>query len=133
MAKVVVVGTEDSTPTTHRESPRLKAKGTKGKNVTKMSQELVAKKCGIMKEHQALDDMILKDYLNMYKQPLTEEAVETIKKLTEATENNNKKKEVKKKTVTFSQLNKKLILGQKPKKGKKEKKAPEEDGVSLTA
>jgi hypothetical protein len=42
-----------------QQSPRLKDKGTKGKPIIKMAQELVAKKCGFMKEDEGMDTMTL--------------------------------------------------------------------------
>jgi hypothetical protein len=43
----------------------------------------VATKCGILEEEQELDDMTLQKYLDMYKQPLNEESMQAIIKLTE--------------------------------------------------
>jgi hypothetical protein len=42
-----------------KRSPRLKEKGTKGNNIIKKAQELVAKKCGILGENQEMDNMTL--------------------------------------------------------------------------
>lgn len=52
-----------------RQSPRLKKKTTKGKSIIKSAQELVAKKCGILQEEEALENLTLQQYLDMYKQP----------------------------------------------------------------
>lgn len=69
-----------------RKSPRLQAKLAKGKTVVKMAQELVARKCGILEEDQEVDNMILQQYMDMYKKPLTDESTEAIMKLTEVAE-----------------------------------------------
>jgi hypothetical protein len=37
-----------------------------------MAQELVAKKCGVLKEGQQLDNITLHNYLDLYKQHLSE-------------------------------------------------------------
>jgi hypothetical protein len=67
----------------------------------KKAQELVARKCGILEEEQELDDMTLQKYLDMYKQPLNEESMQAIIKLTEvAGEKIKKKKKDKKKRET---------------------------------
>jgi hypothetical protein len=42
-----------------RQSPRLEEKSTKDKPILKMAQELVAKRCGILKEDKELDTMTL--------------------------------------------------------------------------
>lgn len=68
-----------------RESPRLKAKLNKGKSVTLMAQEIIAKKCGILDEAHQLDTMTLQQYINMYKQPMTEDRMKAIEKPTEIT------------------------------------------------
>jgi hypothetical protein len=61
----------------------------------------VATKCGILEEEQELDDMTLQKYLDMYKQPLNEESMQAIIKLTEvAGEKIKKKKKDKKKRET---------------------------------
>jgi hypothetical protein len=50
-----------------RESPRLKAKLTKEKYISKLAQDLVAKKCGVIQQDQLLDDMTLNEYIQLYK------------------------------------------------------------------
>jgi hypothetical protein len=103
-----------------RKSPRLKKKGIKGKPIIKMAQELVAKKCGIIQEDQELDTMTLQQYLDMYKEPLSQETIEAITKLTTvATEKKKKKKDKKKED--------KMKTGTSKKKGKKT--PPTGDGV----
>jgi hypothetical protein len=79
-------------------SPRLQNKEHNGKTIIKKAQELVARKCGILEEEDELDEMTLQQYLNMYKNPLNEEAMEAITKLSEvAVEKKIKKKDKKKK------------------------------------
>jgi hypothetical protein len=43
-------------------------------------------KCGILKEGEELDDKTLKQYLEMYKQPLSKDSVEAIVKLSDISE-----------------------------------------------
>jgi hypothetical protein len=80
-----------------RKSPRLKEKATKSKPIIKLAQELVAKKWGILKEDTELDNMTLKQYMDMYKQPLIEETIEAIEKLTKVAVDMKTKKDKKKK------------------------------------
>jgi hypothetical protein len=53
----------------------------------------VAKKCGVVPEEETLDNVSLKQYLDMHKESLTENAMEAIIKLTEVAEEKKKKKE----------------------------------------
>jgi hypothetical protein len=64
-------------------SPRLKKKNSSGKGIIKLAQDLIAKKCDILKEDEALDKMTLQHYLYMYKHPLDEQAMDAITKLSE--------------------------------------------------
>jgi hypothetical protein len=48
-----------------------------------LAQDLVAKKCGILEEDQSLEAMTLQNYLDHYKQPLTDYSLEAKQKLTE--------------------------------------------------
>jgi hypothetical protein len=57
----------------------------------------VAKKCGILEEEKELDSMALQQYLNMYKIPLSEEAMEAITQFSEVAAESKKKKNDKKK------------------------------------
>jgi hypothetical protein len=57
-----------------------------------LAQDLVAKKWGIVQEEKTLDDMTLKQYLDMYKKPLNEDSMEAILKLTEVAAEKRKKK-----------------------------------------
>jgi hypothetical protein len=62
--KISLEARESITP---RKSPRLIAKGSKGKFVLKLAQDLIAKKCGIVSNEESLDDTTLQQYLDMYK------------------------------------------------------------------
>jgi hypothetical protein len=73
-----------------RKSHRLSGKGGKGKSVLKLAQDLVAKKCGIIQGEEALDEMTLQDYLNLYKVPLSKDSMEAIVKLTEVVKEKKK-------------------------------------------
>jgi hypothetical protein len=53
--------------------------------MTKLAQELVAKKCGVLREEEALDKLTLQQYLHLYKQPLLDQSMEAVLKLTEMT------------------------------------------------
>jgi hypothetical protein len=53
----------------------------------------VAKKCGVVPEEETLDNVSLKQYLDMHKESLTENAMRAIIKLTEVAEEKKKKKE----------------------------------------
>jgi hypothetical protein len=77
-----------------RRSPRFKKKNSSGKSIIKLAQDLVAKKCGITKENEDLDDMTLQQYVDMYKQPLLEQAMDAIVKLTEVADEKKKKKKI---------------------------------------
>jgi hypothetical protein len=80
-----------------------KSKNQKEKSNTKqplswMAQELLARNCGLLKMDKRLDDMMLQQYIDMYKHPLNEESMHAILKLTKvATEKKKKKKKKKKK------------------------------------
>jgi hypothetical protein len=53
---------------------------------------------GVLKEEEVLDRMTLQQYLDLYKQPLNEQAIDAIIKLTEvASEKDIKKKKKQKK------------------------------------
>lgn len=86
----------------NRQSPKLKEKSNKNKPVLQMAQELVAKKCGAIKENQKVDNMTLQQYINLYRHPLSKGSVQAILRLTEVAAkkkvNQRKKTEAKKKT-----------------------------------
>jgi hypothetical protein len=81
-----------------RKSPRLQEKGikSKGKSVIKKSQEIVARKCGILEDDQEMDNLTLQQYIDLYKHPLTDQSIEVIVELTDVVEDNKKKKKKKK-------------------------------------
>jgi hypothetical protein len=54
-------------PVNQRRSPRLKGKFGKGKTIIKMAHEWIAKKWGILDEGQAIDNMTLQHYLDIYR------------------------------------------------------------------
>lgn len=111
--------THDTTAPTQkiRQSPRLQIKLGKGKPVIKMAQELVARKCGTLKENQKLDNMTLQQYINLYKQPLTKGSIQAILRLTEVA--SRKKALSKKKKGTTEKVAKKKIKVDGAVKGKK--------------
>jgi ABC-type transport system involved in cytochrome bd biosynthesis fused ATPase/permease subunit len=61
-----------------------------------LAQDLIAKKCGIIKEDETLDNRTLQQYMDMYKKPLTEQTMDAIIKLTKVTDEKKKKKKQKK-------------------------------------
>jgi hypothetical protein len=60
--------------------------------VFNLAQDRLAKKCGIIEEDESLVSMTLQQYLDIYKQPLTDESLEAIRKLTEVSVAKKKKK-----------------------------------------
>jgi hypothetical protein len=113
---------QDASKSNHRQSPRLKEKSAKGKPILKMAQELVAKKCGFLKDEKELDNMTLQNYLNMYKQPLSEESIAAMQKLTEVALEKKPKKKGKEKKLVGEGKQGSTMMKKKDKKGKKEKK-----------
>jgi hypothetical protein len=87
-----------------RKSPMLSGRINKGKSVVNLAQDLVARKCGIIQEEENLDDMTLKDYMNMYKKPLSKDSMGAILKLTEVAQEKKKKKNKIKKEKRRSRL-----------------------------
>jgi hypothetical protein len=67
---------------------------------------VVAKKCGVTEKNQDLDNLTLQQYLEMYKQPLTEHSIEAITKLSEVVEGKKKKKNGKKAAGVFGTASK---------------------------
>jgi hypothetical protein len=65
-----------------------------------LAQEIVAKKCGIIKERDPLDNLTQQQYLNLYKQPLTNQSMEAILKLSKVAVDKVKKKKLKKQKKT---------------------------------
>jgi hypothetical protein len=63
-----------------------------GKAITKLAQDLVAKKLRILDDQNNLDHMTLQHYLDKYKLPLFEQSMEAILSLTEVAVEKGKKK-----------------------------------------
>jgi hypothetical protein len=85
---------EEASP---RKSPRLMKKNNGGKGIIKMAQDLIAKKCGIVKEDEMLERMTLQQYLDLYKEPLSKQSIEAILQLSKVTvEKEGKQKKTKK-------------------------------------
>jgi hypothetical protein len=80
-----------------RRSPRLKEKKSNDKSISSLAQSLLAKKLGIVKQDDNMEEMTLQHYLDLYKQPLTEHSMEAIKGLTEVAMQKAKKKKKQKK------------------------------------
>jgi hypothetical protein len=66
--------------------------------MTKLAQDLVAKKCGILREEESIDKLTLQQYLDLYKQSLSEQSMEVVLKLTEVAAQKEKKRKKKQKT-----------------------------------
>jgi hypothetical protein len=102
----------EQTETRPRKSPRLKEKGSSGKSVANLAQNLIAQKCGILEEDERLENLTLRQYLVMYKKPLDDQATEAILKLTEVVvekkKNTKKNKKDKKKKEMKSEKKSKL-------------------------
>jgi hypothetical protein len=82
---------------TARKRPRIQKKISEGKTMVKLAQDLIAKKYGIIQEKGSLEEMTLQQYLDMYKQPLSDQSMEAILQLTEVAVDKKKKKKKKKK------------------------------------
>jgi hypothetical protein len=76
----------------HRKSPRLSAKGSKGKIVLKLAQDLIVKKCGIVPNEESLDDTTLQQYLVMYKKHVPDTSMQAILKFSKVASEKKKKK-----------------------------------------
>jgi hypothetical protein len=107
-----------------RRSPRLSAKSEKGKLVLKLIQYLVAKKCGLLQTEDPQEDMTLQQYLNMFKEPLSDNSMQAILKLTEVAVGKEKKKSNKSKGMQKDnpKMNEADKMVPKKKKGLKCKK-----------
>ncbi|GJM84575.1 hypothetical protein PR202_ga00258 [Eleusine coracana subsp. coracana] len=75
-----------------RSSPRLQGKNKTRKPIMVLAQETLAKKWGIVEEDKSFDDHTLQQYLDTYKNPLTDEAMQAIKQLSTVTMESRKKK-----------------------------------------
>jgi hypothetical protein len=80
---------------TVRKSPRLQKKNSSGKAITKLAQDLLAMKWGVLEEDETLDNLTLQQYLDMYKQPLTDQSMEAILQLTDVAVQKEKKRKKK--------------------------------------
>jgi hypothetical protein len=109
---------KEKTQTTQRKSPRLKAKKKSDKSIIKLARDLVAKKCGILQEDEEMEQLTLQQYIDMYKQPLSDKSMEAIIKLTEVSCEKQKKKKKSKKDKAQEEV-KMLHVEKKSKKGKK--------------
>jgi hypothetical protein len=106
-----------------RKSARQQAKNSAGKTMIKRAHELIAKNCGFLEEGKELDNMALQQYLNMYKNPLSEETMEAIIKLTQVTEEKKKSKKDGKKKKEVAEDEKHAAKREGKKKSKKSNKA----------
>jgi hypothetical protein len=62
-----------------------------------MTHDLIAKKCGIVKEDEVLDKLTLQQYLDLYNQPLNDSSTNAILNLTKVAVEKEKKKKKQKK------------------------------------
>lgn len=87
---------EDSPQTettgTTRSSPRLMGKTKKQTSAVKLAQQVLAKKWGILEEDKELESCTLQKYLDIYKRPLSEPAIEAVRTLSEVVEAKKKRK-----------------------------------------
>jgi hypothetical protein len=106
-----------------RKNLRQQTKNSAGKIIIKKAQELIANRCGFLEEGKERDNMTLQHYLNMYKNPLSEEAIEAIVKLTQVTEVKKKTMKVGKKKKEVAETREQVAKMEGKKKGKKNSKA----------
>jgi hypothetical protein len=92
-------------------------KNKTGRSIMSLAQDLIAKKCG-----EASDNMTLQQYLDMYKQPLTDQAMEAILKLTEVVESKKKKKKLLKEKMSKKEVKEKKARQVKKKEALESKK-----------
>jgi hypothetical protein len=105
-----------------RKSPRLQKKKESGKAVVKLTQELMARKCGIIDQGEALEQMTLQKYLDLYHQPLSDNSVQAIMKLTEVATEKSKKKKKAQGVVKGTSSRKKIKKLLKSQRGRQEGK-----------
>jgi hypothetical protein len=72
--------------------PRIKEKNKAGKSMLKKAQQLLAKKCGTSEGDKTSDNMTLHQYLDMYMQRLSDQAMDAIVKLTKVAQGTKIKK-----------------------------------------
>jgi hypothetical protein len=87
----------------------------------KLAQDLVAEKCGILQEERSLDAMMLQQYLDLYKQPMSEQSLEAIQKLTKVAVE-KKKKKLKNKKLNQAEAHEQIIKKSMDKKKKKKQR-----------
>jgi hypothetical protein len=63
----------------------------KRKPAVQLAQELLAKKWGILDVEKEMESLTLRQYLDIYRKPLSQTAMEAIRKLTEVAELKKKK------------------------------------------
>jgi alanyl-tRNA synthetase len=73
----------------------------------------VARKCGVLPDEQELDNLTLQQYMDMYNQPLTEQAIEVINKLSKISTSSKKMKGKKKNKVMMEPVIEELKKGKK--------------------
>jgi hypothetical protein len=94
---------------------------------TRLAQDLIAKKWGVIDQEESLEDMTLHQYLQLYQKPPIDDSMQAIKSLEVAVDKKKKTSkshksvknpEKKKKGVSAKPL-KDLLTSKKPKKGMK--------------
>jgi hypothetical protein len=83
---------EDNRKLSTRCSPRIQSKIKKKKPTVKLAQEALAKKWEILDVEKEIEELILQQYIDIYKKPLSQPAIMAMKKLTEVAEMKKKKK-----------------------------------------
>jgi hypothetical protein len=73
-------------------SPRIKNCNKKRKPAIKLAQEVLAKKWGILNVEEEMEELILQQYIDIYRKPLSQSAMAAVRKLTEVAEMTTKKK-----------------------------------------
>lgn len=105
--KELVTENNKQTEVPTRSSPRLKNKMKKPKPAIKMAQEVLARKWGMLKNEEEMDNLTLQQYLDIYRKPLSCSAMAAIKTLSEVAELKKVKKK-KKSTRGASKPNKNI-------------------------
>jgi hypothetical protein len=95
--KKAVKNSKPQLPT--RSSPRFKNKDKKRKPAVQLAQEMLAKKWGLLEADKRMEEITLQQYVDTYRQPLSQSAMAAVRKLTELAELKKKrKKEMSRKT-----------------------------------
>jgi hypothetical protein len=84
------------------------------KSAVKMTQEVLAKKWGLLNSDRDLEEITLQQYMDLYKKLLSQLAVVVVHKLTEVNEMKKKKKMVAKKEGTKSKSKASLLKADVP-------------------